>query len=130
MSHMQDQPNSTPRTVLVIDDEDGVRLVATRMLERSGYMVRACGDGQAGVDWFSAHSAQIWCVLLDLSMPGLSGEATVQALRAIRPEVLIVLMSGQGLPDMQQRFGHLQPDALIEKPFTLAALRATFAGLG
>lgn len=120
---MPDAQAILPRTVLVIDDEDGVRSVATRMLQRSGYHAVAQPDGQAGVAWYREHIAEVWCVLLDLSMPGMSGEDALREIRSLAPTVHVVLMSGLGALDMSRRFGHLARVAFLEKPFNLVSLR-------
>jgi CheY-like chemotaxis protein len=75
--------------LLVIDDEEGVRSVAARMLERSGYRVITAADGRAGVDLFRDHADSIAAVLLDLTMPHLDGEQTMRAIQAIRPDALV-----------------------------------------
>lgn len=112
-----------PRTILIIDDEEGIRNVAARMLERLGFKAMICADGPAGIAWFGAHADETLCVLLDLTMPLMSGEATLRELRAISPAAPVVLMSGHGLVELGQRFGQIQPTAFLQKPFNLTALR-------
>jgi signal transduction histidine kinase len=71
-----DTPDRPPAgaTILVIDDEDGVRIVAARLLERAGWSVLTAADGRAGIELFQANADAIGCVLLDLTMPQMSGE--------------------------------------------------------
>ena len=66
------------RGVLVVDDEPAVRAVVSRMLSRAGYTVFEASDGRSGIEELSANSAAIDLVLLDLNMPGLMPDETVQ----------------------------------------------------
>ena len=122
---MHDSNAAKPRLILVVDDEDIIRSVTTRMLERMGFRTLMSGDGQGGVELFAAHADDMLCVLLDLTMPHMSGEATLQALRAVRPDARGVLMSGYAAEEMAQRYAHLQPTGFLQKPFNLAGLRET-----
>ncbi|HVS34385.1 MAG TPA: PAS domain S-box protein, partial [Gemmataceae bacterium] len=68
-------------SVLVVDDEEMVRELARLVLERRGYQVLTASDGEEALNQFSAHSGQIDLVLLDYSMPGLTGLDVFEALR-------------------------------------------------
>jgi PAS domain S-box-containing protein len=111
-------------TVLVVDDERSVRSVAARMVERLGFETLQAPDGEAGVALFNAHADSITCVLLDVSMPGMSGAQALQKMRAIRPDAPIVLMSGYAGEELAARFGQLQPNGFLHKPFDTAELKA------
>jgi signal transduction histidine kinase/CheY-like chemotaxis protein len=111
------------RRVLVVDDEPSVRAVATRMLERLGFSVLVANDGRAGVDIFHAHADTIACVLLDLTMPHLSGEQTLEAIRRIRPDTRVVLMSGYDEQELSAHFAGQGVAGFLHKPFTPADLR-------
>jgi CheY-like chemotaxis protein len=80
--------------VLVIDDEDAVRSLARRILERHSIMALEAANGQAALDIFAEHAGQIAAVLLDLTMPKMSGAEVLHALRAIRPDLPVLLTSG------------------------------------
>lgn len=110
------------QTVLVVDDEIGVRSVAASLLERAGIHVLAASDGQAGVEVFRAHAQAISTVLLDLTMPHMSGEEALRQIRAIRPGVHVVIMSGYDESDLQSRFVGLAPVEFLQKPFTAQLL--------
>jgi PAS domain S-box-containing protein len=107
-------------TVLVIDDEPGVRAAVRRILERAGYATLDAADGGDGVAVFAAHRDAIDCVVVDLTMPGLGGLEVVEQVRAIRPDVRIVVASGfdagtvRGLEGAEHVFLH--------KPFTAVQL--------
>jgi len=119
---------ATARTVLVIDDEAGVRQVATRMLERLGYRVVAAASGQEGLDRLAAQP-EINCVLLDLTMPGLSGEETLHRIRERRPGLSVIIASGYSAQEVRERLGELPVLAVLQKPFTLAVLREVMQGV-
>jgi CheY-like chemotaxis protein len=115
---------SQQRTVLVVDDETAVRTVTVRMVERLGYQTMEASDGQVGVDTFKAHADSIICVLLDVTMPVMSGAQALQAIRAIRPDVPVVLMSGYTNEETSARFELLRPNCFLHKPFDSAELQA------
>lgn len=82
------------RTVLVIDDEPDVREALRDMLESYGLTVLDAADGRAGLEVYRQHHATIALILLDLSMPGLTGAQTLAYLRTINPQVRVLLSSG------------------------------------
>ena len=109
---------ATQHTVLLIDDEIGVRTVTAGLLERAGFSVLAAGDGQSGVELFGANAHAISVVLLDLTMPQMSGEDALRAMRAIRPDLRVLVLSGYDEYDLASRFAGLEHVAFLQKPFT------------
>jgi PAS domain S-box-containing protein len=81
-------------TALVIDDDDGVRELAEEVLQRAGMHVLTAADGHEGVKLFDSHQHEISVVLLDRTMPSLSGADTYEAIHAIRADAKIILVSG------------------------------------
>ncbi len=110
-------------TVLLVDDEQAVRQVGTRMLERLGYTVLAARDGREGVDTFALHADDIDLVLLDMTMPRLSGEEAFQEIRRMSSEVRVVLMSGYNEQDAVRRFSGQGLAGFIQKPLSMDLLR-------
>jgi CheY-like chemotaxis protein len=110
--------------VLVVDDDETVRLVAQHMLERGGFTVLTARDGSEGVSTFRAARDQIALVLLDLTMPALSGEEAFRAMRQLRPDVRVVLMSGHSSHELAARYGDEGLAGFIQKPFRLEELEA------
>ncbi len=103
--------------VLVIDDEQVVRNMAKMALERHGYTVLVADGGLAAIDLLKRHPGNIDLAVLDLSMPGMSGEETLPELRKIRPEVKVYrierLQRGRGDDHVQRPTGiRLSPEAL------------------
>lgn len=109
-------------TVLVIDDEEQVREAATHTLEYYGYKVLAAPDGRSGIEVFERFQNEVKLVLLDLTMPGLSGEETLRALRAIRPDVRIVLSSGFSEREALRKFSRQSLSGFLQKPYTASML--------
>ena len=81
-------------TVLVVEDEEGVREVVGRMVERLGFEVISAEDGLAALEVLDRHYGSVSAVLLDLSMPRMGGHETFQHIRDRRPNLPVVLMSG------------------------------------
>ena len=110
-------------TILVADDEDLVREVAEAMLRQIGFDVVAVRDGRDAVLAFGAAPDRFDLVLLDLTMPIMTGAEALQAIRQLRPEVAVVIMSGYNEQDSPPRPDGEQPTAFIHKPFSLLTLR-------
>ncbi len=104
-------------TILVVDDQDTVRTVARRMLERAGYTVLTAVDGTDGVREFEAHADEIGCVLLDLTMPRLDGVTALRRMHRIRKDVPVILSSGYSKQEVTARFPTDNFAAFIQKPY-------------
>jgi len=109
-------------TVLVIDDEQIVRELAKRALERNGYDVFVASDGMAGIDLFRRLGESIDMTVLDLSMPGMSGEETLPELRKIRPNVKVLISSGYSEADAMAMFRGQTVSGFVKKPYTASTL--------
>ena len=109
-------------TVLVVDDDDGVRTVATLSLERAGFRVVAARDGEEGVAALRERVGEIDAVLLDMTMPRLSGADTCHMIRQMLPDLPIVLTSGYTEPDAITRFAADEVAGFLQKPFSPATL--------
>ena len=108
--------------LLIIDDEEEVRAVMLAMLKMGGYSATAVTDGEAGVRAFRENPDAYDAVVLDLLMPGMSGEQTFRSLRALKPEVRILLVSGYSEGDILGRLGGGPHIGYLGKPFTRATL--------
>src|SRR5690606_27735789 len=114
-------------TVLVADDEDAVRDVTSRMLQRLGFRTRTAADGQPALEAVR-QSPEAWALLLlDMTMPGPSGLEVLEALRVVRPDLPVVLCSGHSAPLSIEKHGV----TWLQKPFRLDDLvRAVQRALG
>src|SRR6188508_3253284 len=84
-----------PETILVIDDDEGLRLLMVGALESAGYSAVSVGSGQAALTWLEEHRTPL--LLLDLKMEDLPGLELVRRLRASRASVPFVVVTGHGV---------------------------------
>jgi PAS domain S-box-containing protein len=110
-------PPARAATVLIVDDEEAVREMIGEILESEGFAVLRAEDGARGVALFREKRDRVDVVLLDLSMPGLSGEETFRRLREIDPGVRVILSSGYDHQEASGRFGAARPAGFIQKPY-------------
>jgi len=113
-----------PRTILVVDDEESVRMLAKRMLNKLGHEVALACDGVEALDEFERGPEGIDLVVLDMTMPRMDGQETFRRLRAVNPEVRVVLSSGYNEQDATNRFAGKGLAGFIQKPYTLEELAA------
>ena len=111
--------------VLFVDDDASVLDVGTRMLESGGFRVIAASDGHDALHAFKEHSAEIDCVLLDLTMPGMGGEDTYEELRRIHCDVPVILGSGYFHTELREQFKDKGFAAVLQKPYRRDHLMAT-----
>lgn len=112
------------QTVLVIDDEPTVRDVTSAMLSRRGHRVLCADSGHAGLEQFAEHRANIGVILLDLTMPDMSGETVYREVSRRAPGTRVVLMSGYDEQEATNRFSSQGLAGFIQKPFTAEDLNA------
>ena len=112
--------------VLVADDQEVARLVCSDMLRHLGYEVTAVGGGQEAIDRFRADPDAYACVILDLTMPEIGGDVASRAIREIRSEVPILLMSGYD-PASVDRPGVKAGVAFLKKPYRMNDLQEALA---
>jgi CheY-like chemotaxis protein len=111
-------------TILVADDEEGVRSLVSNILQDAGYTVELAADGAQAVERLRALGDRVRLILLDLTMPILGGAEAAAELRRIRPDVPIVAMSGYGDIEVMQRFSEVGVDDFVPKPFSPDQLAA------
>jgi len=108
--------------ILVIDDEEIVRKMAKRVLERYGYCVLLAEDGERGLEVFRRNEGRIQCVVLDMTMPVMSGEATLPWLKSLRADIPVILSSGFSEAEAAPRFQGKGLAGFIQKPYKASAL--------
>jgi two-component system, cell cycle sensor histidine kinase and response regulator CckA len=111
-------------TILVIDDEDAVRDVARRMLERSGYRVLTASDGDAGLETFLQQEADILAIVLDVTMPRMNGTEVLAELRMRGSRVPVVLASGYSEESLAPPAEGESAPVFVQKPFSTGNLLA------
>jgi len=119
------QSSPVPKRILLIDDEEAVRLTVGEILKRAGYEVQSAADGKSGLDLFQRQSFDL--LITDLLMPEGDGLETIMALRRGRKSLKIMVISGCGQTlgnEYMKIAQHLGADLTLSKPFTRAELLA------
>jgi signal transduction histidine kinase/ActR/RegA family two-component response regulator len=109
-------------TVLVVDDEEMLRIAVCKMLRKERYSVIEAGDGDTALQLFQANPAEIGVILLDMTLPGISGRKLFEALRQIRPDVRVILTTAYTKEMAANAVGTQQPWGFIRKPYHIADL--------
>jgi CheY-like chemotaxis protein len=118
---------SRGRTILLVDDEAGIRGPLVKFLRQRGYFVLEASSAEAALA--VARGQQIDLLLTDVQMPGMTGGELARTLYAADPRLKVLYMSGY-TPDEGVRSGALPPGSgFLSKPFTLAALLDRVRGL-
>ncbi len=121
------------RTILLVEDEELVLDIGRQMLERLGHRVVVARGGAEAVSIYEHDPSAIDLVILDMIMPGMGGSATFDRLRAIRPDVAVLLSSGYSLNGQAADILRRGCRGFIQKPFNLGQLdlkiREVTAGL-
>ena len=113
--------------MLVVDDEVSVRAVTRALLQRRGFEVDEAEDGLVELEMFGNNPDAYSLVMLDLTMPGLGGEETFRAMRGIREDIRVLLMSGYNEQEVTQRFIGRGLAGFLQKPFRADDLCAMIA---
>lgn len=109
-------------TVLVIDDEKVVLGVMEALLESLNFRVFTKSGGIEAIDFFEENQDEINLVLLDMIMPGMTGGAIFDALKKIKPEIKVLLLSGYDLNGQAQEILNRGCNGFLQKPFSLKRL--------
>jgi CheY-like chemotaxis protein len=121
----QPDSQSIPRgteTILLVEDEKGVRELAREYLEMSGYSVIEAEDGHTALELAAMHAGPIQLLMTDVVMPGISGRELAVRVTKIRPGIKVLYMSGYTDQSVVHH-GILETDAvLLQKPFTMVTL--------
>ena len=117
----RDESAGATGTVLVVEDEHVLRNAVASMLRKTGFAVIEAGDGIAGARVFGDNAAIIDVILLDMTLPGMSGQDVLQAVRRIRPDAKVILTSAYS-QDAFATLGGAPPWGYIRKPYRVADL--------
>jgi CheY-like chemotaxis protein len=108
-------------SVLIIDDDDAIRALSQWVAQRAGYAAMTARDGPEGLECVRTHAAEIGLVLLDLTMPRMTGSEVLAGLRELGVHVPVVLITGYG-EDAVRDDEKIGVVGVLAKPFTPAAL--------
>jgi DNA-binding NtrC family response regulator len=106
--------------VLVIDDEQGIRSLLDTLLSRKGYDVVLADGGRKGLQLFRRERPDV--VVLDLNMPEMDGVAVLHQVRSFKPDQPVIILTGAGTPEKEQRVRALGVSEFVEKEFSLHRL--------
>ena len=106
----------TPR-IMVVDDEDGMRLTLEGIIEDEGYDVTGVKDGYQAIEL--AKEADLGLIFLDVKMPGINGVETYKEIKKISPDTVVVLMTGFSVEDLVKEAIEEGAYAVIYKPFDM-----------
>jgi len=104
-------------SILLVDDEISIIEVCRDILVNLGYKIHTAGSGQEAVDTYKAHKDGIDLVILDMIMPGMNGNETYRQLKAVNPDVRVILSTGYSGSDQAQQILDNGCQAMIQKPF-------------
>ncbi len=113
-----DPPGPNGARILLVDDEETVRRVTGRLLQKLGYDVRAAADGNEALEIIEDADEHFDLVLTDVVMPGISGIEMAERLKAIRPDQKILFTSGYTTREFGRPPGE-PPQPFMPKPFSL-----------
>jgi PAS domain S-box-containing protein len=116
-------------TILVVDDDRSIRIVAGAILNRLGFSVRFASDGLDGVEKFKQWDGEIACVLLDLTMPRMDGFEAHSEMHRHNPNVPVLLISGYSQKLANLPADAIHPAGVLSKPFGIASLRKRLASI-
>ena len=109
-------------TVLIVDDEHLVLDVSVSMVEKLGYTVLKAQNGKEAVDIFEAHKGKTKMVILDIIMPDMGGGEVYEKIKAIKPDIKVLLASGYSVDGQAIELLERGCDGFIQKPFTIEEL--------
>ena len=108
--------------ILLADDEESIRSMGRRMLERLGFEVLVAADGREAVEVFAKVREKVRLVVLDMTMPHLDGEACFRELRRIEPAVKVIMTSGYNEQEVISRFVGKGLAGFVQKPYSIGDL--------
>jgi CheY-like chemotaxis protein len=110
-------------TILLVEDEDQVRLIAKALINILGFTVIEASNGKEALDLYQQNSADITIVVTDMGMPIMNGSELFRELKKIRPELPIIISSGFGEVDVSSKIPCADFAGLIGKPYSFDQLR-------
>lgn len=116
-------------TILVIDDETGVRDFVRDLLETFGYRVLTAADGHTGIEKYRQHKEDIDLVILDMIMPGLNGAQTFEALSQINSDIRVLIATGHSDTRELRKLLNSGALGLLKKPYMVDEFLATLRTL-
>jgi len=109
---------SRQENILLVDDEQVIRDIGAQLLELLGFPVLTASDGAGALEVLREHTDEISTVLLDMTMPGLTGKETVILMKRIKPDLDVVICSGYGEERIELEFEGCGISGILHKPYS------------
>lgn len=119
----------TPAPILIVDDEPSVRETAGELLASMGYEVLSCSGGVAALEILEDRAARVSCVLLDITMPDMSGHEVISEISRLHPEMDVILTSGFSEKMIVESRDNPCYRGFLKKPYSMSQLRSTVQGV-
>jgi two-component system cell cycle sensor histidine kinase/response regulator CckA len=121
MERVMSERTATPVVVLVVDDQESIRIMERRMLEKAGYQVMEAGDGASAIALLD-DDRPLDLLIADLEMPNLLGDEMARRIRAKRPDLKVLFVTGHADRLFTEQQILWEGQAFLEKPFTALGL--------
>jgi two-component system, cell cycle sensor histidine kinase and response regulator CckA len=113
---------ATKQTILLVDDDDHVRDLGARILNRAGYDILTAANGKAALQVFTKEHSTIALVILDLIMPEMGGKECLGELLKVDPEAKVIISTGASADDEVKRAVKPYAKGLVNKPYEISQL--------
>jgi two-component system, cell cycle sensor histidine kinase and response regulator CckA len=123
-----ERPSAPVETILMVEDDEGLRRAAARVLRLRGFTVIEASDGSAAINAIRAHRDDIDALLLDATLPGIPSRDVYEEAKRLRPELRVVLTSAYGEEVVNASFTGLRVEYFIRKPYELDDLESLLRG--
>jgi two-component system cell cycle sensor histidine kinase/response regulator CckA len=127
-SSSAEQSNARVGTVLVVEDEEVIRLAISKALRKKAISVMEASDGSAAMDLIRTHKDDIDVILLDVTLPGRSSREVFEEAQRLRPDLKMILTSAYAKKTVDAAFAGLRVEHFIRKPFQLRDLMRLLRG--
>lgn len=124
-----EMPSGNGELILVVDDEESIRMAAKATLERFGYRVLTAIDGTDALAVYTQNEGKLDVVITDLAMPYMDGTSLIRALRKIDPNIKIAAMSGLLSEGQTVELKELSVESFLSKPYSAKSLLDLIHGL-
>jgi adenylate cyclase len=115
--------------ILIVDDDEGIRVSLKIVLERDGYEVLVAGRGAEGIEVVRQFPEDIEMVISDFKMPGMDGLETLTEISRINPDIIRIILTGYATLDRAIETVNLGIDGFLTKPFNNSEIRASIRGI-